>query len=187
MTLAGAHQVLLQDAYRWVANERASGCQPATDCLVESGQPGPLRTCEFGPCRPLFDACAGKDVSLCGTRCLEAAIHCAALHCAHQRQSEGAGHSAPHQSMPPSCPLPARTQQEPQQQHQEPQQQQQQQEQGHLQQQGPLHPSGTQSQQPDVTTEARQLGNSSKNLLGAWQRLSWLSRLTRRLIKLADL
>lgn len=39
-------------------------------------------------CRHEADVCAiaGQDLSLSGTRCLEAAIHCAAIHCAHQKQ-----------------------------------------------------------------------------------------------------
>jgi hypothetical protein len=35
-------------------------------------------------------ACAGQDISLSGTRCLEAAIHCAAIHCAQQKDLGGA-------------------------------------------------------------------------------------------------
>lgn len=39
---------------------------------------------------PLAAVVLGKDISLNGTRCVEAAIHCAALHCAHHKEQQSA-------------------------------------------------------------------------------------------------
>jgi hypothetical protein len=60
---------------------------------------------------------SGKDVSLNGTRCLEAAIHCAALHCAHNKQQSASAQQArptpSEQPLPLPHPCPVTTQLKP--------------------------------------------------------------------------